>query len=140
MWISVEGAGLLAQILPVGILIIVVESRAAARAPRRKVNRLVFSRASSFVTGMYALLGLPAIAFCVIAVNSGRGLTGVMAWIVSIAAILIGVGAGAVLLDLVEVLTNAERTGLDGEAAPASKGPPSKPRGPSKSGKRRGRK
>lgn len=134
-YISVEGASLIAQTLPIAILIIVIEARASARYPRVKVNKLFYSRASSVITGGGALLGLSIVVLCWIGVNQGEPLPAVSAWIVAIGTPLVVADAGVVLIDLIDLLVRAERVGIEKAEREAST--PMKPPGGERKRKKR---
>jgi hypothetical protein len=122
-WVSVNGAGILLQILPIAILIIAVEARATARRPRVKVGRFMYSRYSAAAVGIGAFVGALSAAVCWTAVNDGTPLTGLQAWIVSLGAPLAFSSAGYVLIELIWQLIEAERVGLDALEAPVSTAP-----------------
>jgi len=112
-WVSVNGAGMLLQTLPIAILIIAVEARATARRPRVKVGRFMYSRYSALSVGFGAFAGAMAASLCWTAVNDGRAILGWQAWVVQIGAMFGFLSAGYVIIELIFQLIAAEHTGLD---------------------------
>jgi hypothetical protein len=104
--ISQDGAGLIAQLLLVGVLVLAVERRAlgAEAFPRgrggmrraRQVWWWVRFAASGLIGGASVL----AVAFCVVAVSSGRPLVGGEATFVGLMAALLGVLVIGVVVSL----------------------------------------
>lgn len=93
--ISIEGAGLLAQVLPVGLLIIAVERRALGPEPYPRGRRYALA---GWWT-LYVVMGLTVAAsiistmLCVIAVSQSEPLEGVSAWIVTVSGIALALVA-----------------------------------------------
>lgn len=109
--ISMEGAGLIAQILPVGLLIVAVERRALGgrRPPRRR------GRVGWLVRGLGLIatvtLSVVAVWMCVVAVAQGRAMEMWESTIVFVA----GAGLAFVALDTTISLTIRAYAGAFGE-------------------------
>ena len=97
--ISNDGAALLAQLLPVGVLLVVLESRFLAQVPRRKVFPGVYNTPARSWFAIVAFANLVATAVCVYAVCAGVTLDGIPAGFVFVAgALLLGSALNLVLV------------------------------------------
>lgn len=102
--ISVGGASLIAQVIPVGLLIVAVEARAAgpiAKEPGRWGGAKWFALVLS-LAGV-VLFSLIAIAYCVVAVSSNQPISGYAAFCVYAALVGLGYAVFVTLLRLLSV-------------------------------------
>lgn len=100
--ISTDGAALIAQVIPVGLLIIAVERRALGGVRAPKTGR----RRAMWIVRFWALvatvlLSVLGVLFCIVAVSTNKALDGLSAWIVIIG----GVALAGVALDTTMDLT-----------------------------------
>ncbi|ROP63462.1 hypothetical protein EDF55_2216 [Curtobacterium sp. ZW137] len=121
--ISVDGAGLLAQVLPVGILLLVIEARVLANFPRKRIKWSGYNHASRQFCGIIGMLNVPSVFFCVQAVSRNEPVVGLQSGIVWVTGTLLAGASIALLADL------AFLPGKDTEPSPAPNEPVSKARG-----------
>ena len=105
MTISVNAAELLAQILPIGLLVLVVEMRAIRLAAdrmrgQRRVRVRLFVRTFPFALALVVLAALWAVAMCTTAVIMNEPLPPFISWTVIIGCYLLYGFAGAVIVIL----------------------------------------
>jgi hypothetical protein len=103
--ISVDAAGLLAQILPIGLLVLVVELRAIRLVAdrmrgQRRLRVRQFVRVFPFVLTVVVSAAVWAVAVCVTAVITGTPMPEWMSWTVITASYLLYGFAGAVMVIL----------------------------------------
>lgn len=87
--ISNEGASLLAQVLPVGVVLVVLESRFLAAIPRKKVFLGIYNTPSRTFFSWVAALNVIATGVCIYAVSSGVTLDGWPAGFVFLAGFML---------------------------------------------------
>ncbi|WP_426325706.1 hypothetical protein [Microbacterium sp. E-13] len=105
MEISATAAGLLAQIVPVGLLVLVVELRAARVVAdrmrgKRKVRVDWFVKAFPYVLAFVVFVAVAAVAVCTTAVITNDPIEPVVGWSVVAACYLLYGFAGAVIVVL----------------------------------------
>lgn len=103
MTISLNAAGLLAQVLPIGLLVVVVELRAIRSVAdrmrgQRRVRVRQFGRAFPFVLSAAVFAAIWAVAICTTAVVTDEPISGWVSWAVIVACYMLYGFAGAVIL------------------------------------------
>lgn len=119
--INTDGAGLIAQLIPVLVLVLAVERRmlGPTALPARGFRRLWWWVRLGGM-GASVVLAFLAVAYCVIAVSSGTTLTGWQAAIVSIAVAVVGFAAMSTFIPLtMRAYVSGSGDGLAREADPA---------------------
>jgi hypothetical protein len=109
MEITVDGARVLASVIPVALLIIAIHTRGLHRR-----IRLVPKRFALVATIAIIFAAIVAVGFCVWCANSGAALTGAPAWFVTIAAVLLGLQTAATFVEFVVISMQEEETGTTG--------------------------
>ncbi|KQQ94604.1 hypothetical protein ASF62_11080 [Leifsonia sp. Leaf325] len=92
--ISLEGAGLLAQVIPVGLLIIVIERRLVTRLLPTGRFASMTMWAGRVAMILAVLLGAFAVERCIVAVSSGEIPRGIDAAIIGLGAYLVWITTG----------------------------------------------
>lgn len=92
--LSVDGASLLAQLIPVGLLVLAVEARAGYKL--EPGIPIWLGRVFAWVVFAVALLALPALFFCAMAVINGDAIADPLASIIKAAATALYLIAGAI--------------------------------------------
>ena len=109
MEITVDGARVLASVIPVALLIIAIHTRGL----RRRI-RLVPKGFALVATIAIIFAAIIAVGLCVWCTNSGVALTGWSAWFVSIAAVLLGLQTAGTFVEFVVISMQEEDTGTTG--------------------------
>ena len=105
MEITVDGARVLASVIPVALLIIAVHTRGM----RRRI-RLVPKPFALVATVVIIFAAIVSVAACVWCTNTGTSLTGGWAWFVSLSAILLGVQTAATFFEFVVISMREEES------------------------------
>jgi hypothetical protein len=103
MEITVDGARVIASVIPVALLIIAIHTRGL----RRRI-RLVPKRFALVATIAIIFAAIVAVGFCIWCANSGVSLTGAAAWLVTIATVLLGVQTALTFVEFVVISMQEE--------------------------------
>jgi hypothetical protein len=103
MEITVDGARVIASVIPVALLIIAVHTRGL----RRRI-RLVPKRFAFVATIAVILAAIVAVGFCIWCTNSGTPLTGAAAWFVTLATFLLGLQTAGTFVEFVVISMQEE--------------------------------
>jgi hypothetical protein len=105
MEITVDGARVLASVIPVALLIIAVHTRGL----RRRI-RLVPKRFALVATIGIIFAAIVSVGLCVWCTNTGEPLTGFSAWFVMVAAALLGLQTAGTFVEFVVISMQEEET------------------------------
>lgn len=89
--ISISGAGLIAQVYPVAVLLLLLESGRLRRA-RGSRRESAFDRFWGYLTLVTSLLSVVAISICVVSVSRSQDVAGFFSWVVIVTGLLLATG------------------------------------------------